>query len=186
MSSTQSIIQLGLKLLKKGSLEANELDSYREAFSILSIDVSNPLKLASLKSVFSAPDDQTPKCYKPLFLNPEEINYPCDGAPVGDIPCFDKAEGTDSNALTVLEKFGTFVSVATISSADSADHSQTPVYDLFKTAAAIDDCLKTGEGNEKFLMVGCDFSGIQDTVYTITSKGALKTLRARSFCFGSA
>lgn len=32
-----------------------------------------------------------------------------------------------------------------------------------------------------FLLVSGDFSGIQDTVYTISSKGALKSLRARSF-----
>ena len=184
MSSTQSVIQFGLKLLKKGRLEANELASYSEAFSILGIDTTASLKLAALASVFSARDDQKAKYYKPSALNPEEINYPCNNAPVDDIPGFGEAVGTDSNALTVLEKFGTFVSVASIPSPDSVDsvvHSQTPVYDLFKTAAAIDDCLKTGESEEKFLLVGCDFSGIQDTVYTITSKGALKTLRARSF-----
>lgn len=32
-----------------------------------------------------------------------------------------------------------------------------------------------------YLLVSGDFSGIQDTVYTISSKGALKSLRARSF-----
>lgn len=34
---------------------------------------------------------------------------------------------------------------------------------------------------QKFLLVAADFSGIQDFVYTLSSKGALKTLRARSF-----
>lgn len=180
MSSTPSVIQLGLKLLKKGRLDANELAPYREAFSILDLDISAPLKLAALHSVFSALDDQTDKYYKPSALDPEKINYPCHSAFDGDI-LFELPDVIDSNALTVLEKFGTFVSVASIPPSDSVDHSQIPVYDLFKTAAAIDDCLKTGEGDEKFLLVGCDFSGIQDTVYTITSKGALKTLRARSF-----
>ena len=38
------------------------------------------------------------------------------------------------------------------------------------------------DANEKTLLfVSGDFSGIQDTVYTISSKGALKSLRARSF-----
>jgi len=32
-----------------------------------------------------------------------------------------------------------------------------------------------------FLMLGCDFSGIQNFIYTISSKAALKGLRARSF-----
>jgi len=42
MSSTPSVIQLGLKLLKKGRLDANELAPYREAFSILDLDISAP------------------------------------------------------------------------------------------------------------------------------------------------
>ncbi len=37
------------------------------------------------------------------------------------------------------------------------------------------------EKNKELLLVSGDFSGIQDTVYTISSQGALKSLRARSF-----
>ena len=42
---------------------------------------------------------------------------------------------------------------------------------------------KAAEGNSAipYLLVSGDLSGIQDTVYTISSKGALKSLRARSF-----
>lgn len=36
-------------------------------------------------------------------------------------------------------------------------------------------------GEEAFLLYSMDISGIQDFIYTITSKNALKTLRARSF-----
>ncbi len=36
-------------------------------------------------------------------------------------------------------------------------------------------------GDELFLLYSMDFSGIQDFIYTINSKGALKMLRARSF-----
>ncbi|MDM8549953.1 type III-A CRISPR-associated protein Cas10/Csm1 [Desulfobacterales bacterium HSG2] len=35
--------------------------------------------------------------------------------------------------------------------------------------------------HKELMLVSGDFSGIQDTVYTISSKGALKSLRARSF-----
>jgi CRISPR-associated protein Csm1 len=35
--------------------------------------------------------------------------------------------------------------------------------------------------DKPYLLVSGDYSGIQDTVYTISSKGALKSLRARSF-----
>ncbi len=37
------------------------------------------------------------------------------------------------------------------------------------------------DDDKTLLLVSGDFSGIQDTVYTISSKGALKSLRARSF-----
>lgn len=63
MSSTQFVIQLGLKLLKEGRLEANELAPYSAAFTILDIDISLPLKLAPLHSVFSTLGDQTAKYY---------------------------------------------------------------------------------------------------------------------------
>lgn len=149
MPSTKSIIQVGLQLLKDGRLEANELDSYREAFSILKIDVSNSLKLGALKSVFSAPDDKTDNYFQPVALHPEHINYPCNSAPPGDVQGFGEAEMAGSNELTLLEKYGTFVSVITTTDAvDSAVHSQTPVYDLFKTASAIDDCLKKGRATK--------------------------------------
>lgn len=36
-------------------------------------------------------------------------------------------------------------------------------------------------GEERYLLVGADLSGIQDFIYTIGSKAALKTVRARSF-----
>ncbi len=37
------------------------------------------------------------------------------------------------------------------------------------------------DDDRTLLLVSGDFSGIQDTVYTISSKEALKSLRARSF-----
>ncbi len=49
---------------------------------------------------------------------------------------------------------------------------------------AIDTCRELGikkNPNSPFLLISGDLSGIQDTVFTISSKGALKSLRARSF-----
>lgn len=46
---------------------------------------------------------------------------------------------------------------------------------------AIDTCKHNSNVEYPFLLVSGDLSGIQDTVYTISSKGALKSLRARSF-----
>ncbi len=41
--------------------------------------------------------------------------------------------------------------------------------------------IKQNDEEEPYLLLAGDLSGIQDTVYTISSKGALKSLRARSF-----
>ncbi len=56
------------------------------------------------------------------------------------------------------------------------------LFDHSKTTCAIASCLyeyNTRE-KEKFLLVGGDVSGIQKFIYTITSKGAAKSLRGRS------
>lgn len=44
-----------------------------------------------------------------------------------------------------------------------------------------DEILKVPENIEPYTLVGGDISGIQNFIYTITSKGALKSLKGRSF-----
>lgn len=48
-------------------------------------------------------------------------------------------------------------------------------------SSAIKSCKEKANNGKPFLLVSGDLSGIQDTVFTISSKGALKSLRARSF-----
>lgn len=56
------------------------------------------------------------------------------------------------------------------------------LYDQSKLCAAFALCLFESQNNdEAFLLYSMDFSGIQDFIYTIQRKGALRTLRARSF-----
>jgi len=56
------------------------------------------------------------------------------------------------------------------------------LYEEFKALAALVHASDGAEQPaEKFLLVGGDIPGIQDFVYTITSKGAAKGLRGRSF-----
>lgn len=179
--SSHPVIQLGLELLKDGSIAVADLEKYSDAFSSLGIDIDaiTELKLTGLRSIFADHSDSpnTAKYYSPCVLDAEKINYPDLAVEPDDFSKVRLSETTSQNALVQLERYGSFV-------ATSAD-PQTPVYDLFKSGAAVYDCLCLkqcdGEADEKCLLVGCDFSGIQDTVYTISSKGALKTLRARSF-----
>lgn len=64
----------------------------------------------------------------------------------------------------------------------SYSESGVSLYEEFKTLSAL--VYASGGAEEpanSFLLVGGDISGIQDFVYTITSKGAVKALRGRSF-----
>jgi len=91
--------------------------------------------------------------------------------------------------LYVLEKYTTFIPAMVTETNDIS------LYDHLKTTSAIALCLYHYHLNEldrdiqreiedkkdrKYIVVGGDISGIQDFIYTITSKGALKYLRARS------
>lgn len=181
MSSQHPIIKLGFDLLCNGILDSDVLTAYKDVFSLLDVDVTMPLKLSALQSVFYDKDTvdtvrsatESPKWYKPSELNPEIICLP-DQDFEPDISSY-QIKNTDSaiDDLVLLERAGSFVATSA--------NSSIPLFDLFKTAAALYDCITCGKADEQCLLVGCDLSGIQDTVYTITSKGALKTLRARSF-----
>jgi CRISPR-associated protein Csm1 len=161
--SGQNIIEFGITLLQErhGDVSAD----VAEAFRLAGVR-ERELTLSALKSPFGGD-----KYFKPAQLSAKAMNYPDSEAPP-DFSCV--APGEHEHGLTALEKYGSFV-------ATNANES-VPVYHLFKTAAAIQDCLLADSDRENpFLLVSADFSGIQDTVYTISSKGALKTLRARSF-----
>lgn len=65
------------------------------------------------------------------------------------------------------------------------DFPDISLFDHSKTTAALalclyDHSLKKGEENE-FLIIGADVSGIQSFIYNISSKGASKNLKGRSF-----
>ena len=91
--------------------------------------------------------------------------------------------------LALLEMYTTFIP-STMTGEDDVS-----LYDHLKTTSAIALCLYYYHRDElnrnirnkildrsefKYILIGGDISGIQDFIYTISSKGALKYLRARS------
>jgi CRISPR-associated protein Csm1 len=72
----------------------------------------------------------------------------------------------------ILEKYGSFISL---------DGSNVAFFDLVRATAAIAAALTENSEAEYLSLVAGDLSGIQDFIYTISSDGALKSLRARSF-----
>jgi len=91
--------------------------------------------------------------------------------------------------LVLLEKYTTFIPSI------MSEENDVSLFDHLRTTSAIALCLYyfhkedldkdikneiTNKEKLKFLFVGGDVSGVQRFIYTITSKGALKYLRARS------
>ncbi|AFL96148.1 CRISPR-associated protein, Csm1 family [Thermococcus cleftensis] len=79
-----------------------------------------------------------------------------------------------SRVMAVLERYLTFVPACT-------SDPRVSLYDYSRMLSALAVSLYlAGEAEKPFLFVEGDLSGIQRFVFTITSKGALKMLRARS------
>jgi CRISPR-associated protein Csm1 len=91
--------------------------------------------------------------------------------------------------LAFLEKEATFIPTR------SGEGEDISLFDHLKTTCAIASCMylyqkdeldrdikdKISDTKDKYLLISGDISGIQKFIYNITSKGALKLLRARSF-----
>ncbi|MEM9009421.1 MAG: type III-A CRISPR-associated protein Cas10/Csm1, partial [Cyanobacteria bacterium P01_F01_bin.86] len=80
--------------------------------------------------------------------------------------------GQLSLLMLMLEKYGTYISFG---------EPDIAFFDQVKTTAAIAAALGKNPATEELCLVAGDLSGIQDFIYTISSDGALKSLRARSF-----
>lgn len=149
--------------------------------------------------------------YSPDMLKEDHINYPVDEQKSFDQGFYNEVKSriTDTlkgikwdehyinSILSVLEATMSYLPSST-SKGEVADIS---LFDHVKLTAAISSCIyqymndsqvkdyreylyKNAQdfyGKKVFLLYSMDLSGIQDFIYTIHSKDALKTLRARSF-----
>ena len=119
-------------------------------------------KLTALKNPFGGD----------VFFEPTEINFRVINFPKPN-QVLPGLQDVSVSTLQDVERYGSFVA--------RKENPTVSIYDELKMEGAVADCKEQGEMPNQFLLVSADFSGIQDTVYTISSKGALKTLRARSF-----
>ena len=72
----------------------------------------------------------------------------------------------------IIEKYGSFISLG---------EKDIAFVDLVRSTAAIAAALAENPETEKLRLIVGDLSGVQKFIYTISSAGALKSLRARSF-----
>ncbi len=173
-----------LRQIEETSIDKDE--SVSDALELVGIGADQvQVNRQPLHSIFSVTGKNPSVVKKDIpwqVLDPQEIVYPTEDADNTALnipelePDWERFLANENLALVLIEKYGTFLSI-------SRDVPHISFYDAVKSAAAIHDCLvRDSVDKEKpFLLVSGDFSGIQDTIYTIASSGALKTLRARSF-----
>lgn len=145
-------------------------------------------------------EDKDPFFYEPQPLD-KKINYPkkqTEQIPderfysqiLGEILPHLKNLSADKNGIhrlmSVLEKYLFYLP-------DDTAEGDLSLYDMSKICAALANCITEYQSAsakepcvdplnaEMFLMFSADFSGIQKFIYTLSSKGALRTLRSRSF-----
>ena len=179
------VLKWALQILQNPN-ELSDSDSVPEVLKLIGIDTShiliNSQPLESIFSTIALNDESTQIVQKKIgwqVLDTQQIVYPKEQVDDVTLEIPELLEGcarfynSANLALALIEKYGTFLSIS------PAPHIS--FYDVVKTAAAIHDCLEGSKTDNPFLLVSGDFSGIQETIYTISSSGALKTLRARSF-----
>ena len=180
---TNPVLKWALQILQNPK-ETSANESVTEALKLIGVDANQiQVNQQPLASIFSAIGEQASVVEKSLpwqALDVQQIVYPTEqshevGLNIPEPPGgWDRFHADENLALTLIEKYGTFLFIS----------SQVPYisfYDLVKSASAIHDCVEAGQTDVPFLLISGDFSGIQDVIYTISSSGALKTLRARSF-----
>ena len=72
----------------------------------------------------------------------------------------------------IVEKYGSFISFV---------YPDVALIDLARSTAAVASALVEDSEAQNLYLIAGDLSGIQNFIYTISSDGALKSLRARSF-----
>ena len=151
------------------------------------------IKRDNLQSIFNVLNGNSgDKHYLPISIGDDnKINFPTDEHQVCDYSSIAAkvnkavADVNYSSAglnrlLELFERELTYIP-GTLNDPDIS------LFDQAKLAAAIASCIAGVQlsddisSKDLFMLYSMDFSGIQDFIYTINSKGALKTLRARSF-----
>jgi len=100
----------------------------------------------------------------------------------------EKPDSSPDTVLNILERYGSYLP-STTGAADVSlfDHARTTaaiavcIAGCLNEGGAADQAPVTDRDAPRYLFVRGDISGVQKFIYTITSKGALRMLRARSF-----
>ncbi len=187
IGKVEKAIDLSEKILSKSNEENKNNSNYALKSVFCSIKINN-----KKDNDDDSKEEIKPKYYpiKELVINPktiEEIPIPKDKVEatkedyeklISNFKNELKNANTVNKMLAIAERYLTFV----------PKYDDTSLYDYIKISSAIATALFRYYGKEikdinddtPFLLIGGDLSGIQDFIYTISMRGALKSLRARS------
>ncbi|MEA5593482.1 type III-A CRISPR-associated protein Cas10/Csm1 [Rivularia sp. UHCC 0363] len=166
-----------------------ETDAVKRAKNILSWDSNyeiKPLQCLFDSVKLSCGQDKIHYWYPQAIADKSPlIPYPQDNEPVENdfdelkqeiekaINSLNQKDWENLSLLTlILEKYGSFISFG---------NSDVALIDIVKSTAAVAGALANNLNANQLTLVAGDLSGIQKFIYTISSDGALKSLRARSF-----
>jgi len=93
---------------------------------------------------------------------------------LGGVPHLDPQRQSLSQLMVFLETYGSHLSWG-------EPDADIAIIDQAKSEAAIAAALAQSPPGKKLALIGGDLMGVQKFIYTISSEGALKSLRARSF-----
>lgn len=184
------------KLDLDGTTYWDKNSSLRSIFNLIDGDAGGLDKALDLKILKQTDANHYPKNEESIIISQQRYAY--------ILSDFDKAIKKYLSGKLSIHSLLKTIELSLYSVPSSTDVSQQrdiSLYQHSKTTAMIASCLhkyckangisdykkkfiieKQVTRNEKsLLMISGDFSGIQDFIYTVSSKGALKALRGRSF-----
>lgn len=165
---------------------------------------STKAPICSMRSIFTHLNGEHPNLYLSMTVRDGKPHFPeqqekCIASEAyssiveklrSELSNIQREEGSINHILRLLEDYLSFIPV----SDQEADLSR---YDFCKITAAVASCIveyltdmadarcmddeKQFRSESAFLLYSADFSGIQKFIFTVASKGALPSLRSRSF-----
>jgi CRISPR-associated protein Csm1 len=122
-------------------------------------------------NAIEASDDSYPSIPYPLTEPPDLEEYKTIVKP--ELENLEEKDWQNLSLLTlILEKYGSCLSFG---------ERNIALIDMVRSTAAVASAIAQNPGSAQICLIAGDLSGIQKFIYTISSDGALKSLRARSF-----
>ncbi|MHA1974144.1 MAG: type III-A CRISPR-associated protein Cas10/Csm1 [Candidatus Hodarchaeales archaeon] len=189
-SFEQELINYGISLLAKhlnqsvdSKFQVLEHPSIKHAKKILSglKETAEDKKLKSIFTFVKTSDNQNPSSYtfplKPLDLDLTSTNESTTTELWNqfqqEYENISNGTGTFETFFALYRKYAWYI---------SSCYEAISVYELFKATIALTYCIeRDGTSESQLLLVGGDVPGIQNFLKTVTSKGALKGYKGRSF-----